>query len=96
MVKSQNELFEALSKEKVIKKEITDTLLELDVLPSVATQAYMNDLLYDLYKRVLNEDINIEVISGSNKTTSDELCQWVINNFTEYSSNMFMESIRSN
>ena len=94
MVKTEKELIEAIKHQHTIEKEITDTLIELDSLPSTGTQVYLNDLLVELYKRVIDgkDDIVVEAF-GKNVITSDEFIKWVDDNFTEYSSKLFKESI---
>ncbi len=52
MVKNEKELLEAIKHEHHITKEITDTLIELDQLPSTGTQGFLNDLIVELYKRM--------------------------------------------
>ena len=92
MVGTVNELRNAITNVKVIKKEITDTLLELDTLPSVGTQADLNDMLVELYDRIKsNEEITFEIF---NKViTTEEYIQWIENEFTTYSSKLFIDTI---
>jgi len=93
MVQSQQELVNAIKNDKVIKKEITDTLMELDVMPSTGTQAYLNDLLIDIYNRVNNKDDTVE-IEVLDETTSEKLIEFINNNFTTYSAKLFRQSIK--
>lgn len=92
MVGTVNELRNAITNAKVIKKEITDTLLELDTLPSVGTQADLNDMLVELYDRIKsNEEITFEIF---NKViTTEEYIRWIENEFTTYSSKLFIGTI---
>lgn len=94
MVKTENELMEAVKYDHHITKEITDTLIELDALPSTGTQVYLNDILVGMYNRVVdaNDDVIIEVLS-KDVMTSKGFIEWVENNFTEYSAKMFKESV---
>ncbi len=94
MVGQENELLEAIKHEHLIKKEITDTLIELDQLPSTGTQVFLNDLIVTLYKRVMDgsDDIVVEVF-GDKVMTSAEFAKWVEDNFTTYSTNLFKKSI---
>ncbi len=94
MVKSEKELLEAIKHEHHISQEITDTLIELDQLPSTGTQVFLNELIVELYKRVVdsNDDVIVEVF-GDKVMTSQDFTKWVDDNFTEYSANLFKESI---
>ncbi len=94
MVKSEKELLEAIKHEHHISKEITDTLVELDQLPSTGTQVFLNEIIVELYKRVVdaNDDIIVEVF-GDKVMTSAEFTKWVEDNFTEYSAKLFKDSI---
>ena len=94
MVKNEKELLEAIKHEHHITKEITDTLIELDQLPSTGTQVYLNDLIVSLYKRVVdvNDDITVDIFADK-VITAQEFTKWIEDNFTEYSANLFKESI---
>ncbi len=94
MVNNEKELLEAIKHEHTISKEITDTLIELDQLPSTGTQVYLNDLIVTLYKRVVdvNDDIVVEIFADK-VITPKEFTEWVEKNFTEYSANLFKDSI---
>lgn len=94
MVKTQKELFDAIKYQHTIGKEITDTLIELDQLPSTGTQVYLNDLLVELYNRVVdkNDDITVEVFNDK-VITDKEFIEWVDSNFTNYSANFFRKTI---
>ena len=94
MVKNEKELLEAIKHEHHISKEITDTLIELDQLPSTGTQVFLNDLIVTLYKRVMDgsDDVVVEVF-GDKVMTSVEFTKWVEDNFTEYSTKLFKDSI---
>ena len=94
MVNSEKELLEAIKHEHHITKEITDTLIELDQLPSTGTQVYLNDLIVTLYRRVVdvNDDITVDIFA--NKVIKPkEFIKWIDDNFTEYSATLFKESI---
>ncbi len=94
MVKNEKELLEAIKHEHHISKEITDTLIELDQLPSTGTQVYLNDLIVTLYNRVVdvNDDITVDIFA--NKVIApEEFIQWVDDNFTEYSAGLFKKTI---
>jgi hypothetical protein len=93
MVQSQQELVNAIKNDKVIKKEITDTLMELDIMPSTGTQAYLNDLLIDIYNRICNKEDNIE-IEALAETTPEKFIEFIDDNFTTYSAKLFKRSIR--
>ena len=93
MVQSQQELVNAIKNDKVIKVEITDTLLELDVLPSVGTQAYLNDLLIDIYNRICNKEDNVKV-EVLEETTPENFINFVNDKFTTYSAKLFRHSIK--
>ncbi len=94
MVKNEKELLEAIKHQHHISKEITDTLIELDQLPSTGTQVYLNDLIVELYNRVVdvNDDITVDIFADK-VITPEEFTKWVDDNFTEYSANLFKESI---
>ncbi len=94
MVRSEKELMEAIKHQHSIEKEITDTLIELDTLPSTGTQVYLNELLVELYKRVVDgkDDVILEAF-GKDVITSEEFVKWVDDNFTDYSINLFKKSI---
>ena len=94
MVKDEKELLEAIKHDHRISKEITGTLIELDQLPSTGTQVFLNELIVELYKRVVdvNDDIVVEEF-GDKVMTSADYTKWVEDNFTEYSANLFKESI---
>ncbi len=94
MVQNEKDLLEAIKHEHHISKEITDTLIELDQLPSTGTQVFLNDLIVSLYKRVVdvNDDIVVEIFADK-VITPAEFTKWVEDNFTEYSANMFKDSI---
>ena len=94
MVNNEKELLEAIKHQHHISKEITDTLIELDQLPSTGTQVYLNDLIVTLYNRVVdvNDDIVVEIF-GQKVITPKEFISWVDDNFTTYSANLFKETI---
>lgn len=94
MVNNEKELLEAIKHEHHIKKEITDTLIELDQLPSTGTQVYLNKLIVTLYKRVVDksDDIIVEIFADKVMTPQDYI-SWVEDNFTEYSANLFKKTI---
>lgn len=94
MVNSEKELLEAIKHEHHITKEITDTLIELDQLPSTGTQVYLNDLIVTLYRRVVdvNDDITVDIFADK-VIKPEEFIKWIDDNFTEYSATLFKESI---
>ncbi len=94
MVKNEKELLEAIKHEHHITKEITDTLIELDQLPSTGTQVFLNDLVVELYKRVVdvNDDITVDIFADK-VISPAEFTKWVEDNFTEYSANLFKKSV---
>ncbi len=94
MVNNEKELLEAIKHEHHIKKKITDTLIELDQLPSTGTQVYLNELIVTLYKRVVDksDDIIVEIFADKVMTPQDYI-SWVEDNFTEYSANLFKKTI---
>jgi hypothetical protein len=94
MVKNEKELLEAIKHEHHITKEITDTLIELDQLPSTGTQVYLNDLVVELYKRVVdvNDDITVDIFADK-VISPAEFTKWVEDNFTEYSANLFKKTV---
>ena len=91
MINSMNELYDKL-KGSNITKDVLDVFKEFDVTSSVTTQASLNNLLVDLYKRLPKEDITIEGIGE--RVTPDEFRRWVDENLDEYSRNMFFDSIK--
>jgi hypothetical protein len=94
MVKNEKELLEAIKHQHHISKEITDTLVELDQLPSTGTQVYLNDLIVELYKRVVDQSDDIVVEEFGDKVmTAGDYIKWVEDNFTTYSADMFKNSI---
>lgn len=93
MVKSINELRDGLKNTKFMSTDITNTLLELDVLPSVGTQADLNDMLVELYNNIVkHESIEFEAIKGI-QVTPVVFVEWVRQHFTEYSYTMFFNTI---
>ena len=94
MVKNEKELLEAIKHEHHITKEITDTIIELDQLPSTGTQVFLNDLIVSLYNRVVdvNDDVIVEIFDQK-VITPDEFIGWIDDNFTTYSADMFKKSI---
>ncbi len=94
MINNEKELLENVKHQHHISKEVTDTLIELDQLPSTGTQVFLNDLIVTLYKRVMDgsDDVVVEVF-GDKVITSAEFTKWVEDNFTEYSTKLFRDSI---
>ncbi|MBQ3797015.1 MAG: hypothetical protein II842_12220 [Butyrivibrio sp.] len=94
MINNEKELLENVKHQHHISKEVTDTLIELDQLPSTGTQVFLNDLIVTLYKRVMDgsDDVVVEVF-GDKVMTSVEFTKWVEDNFTEYSTKLFKDSI---
>ena len=95
MINNEKELLENIKHQHHITKEITDTLIELDQLPSTGTQVFLNDLIVSLYKRVMNgsDDIVVEAF-GDKVMTSKDFTKWVEDNFTEYSTKLFKDSVK--
>lgn len=94
MALTTEQLYKIIKEEDIILKNVTDTLLELDTTPSTATQAYLNDLLIDLYDRIASKPNNITVEAISNEAINcDQFVKWIENNFTNYSFNMFKREI---
>ena len=91
MIATMKELYEELEKD-TISKDALEIFKELDGTPSITTQASLNNMLLDLYKRVSKEDITIETIGE--RVTKDEFTRWVNENLDEYSRNTFMEAIK--
>lgn len=93
MVKTIEELYNSIEKETLIKKEITDTLLELDMLPSMTTQASLNDMLETLYNRIKSgEQLKFECTDSIMST--NDFKDWVSRKFTLYSYEMFISTIK--
>lgn len=89
----QKELITALEKQEIFSTEIKNILLELDTTKSSSTQAYLNDLLLIIRERLLqNEHIVDE--STNEPLTLTLFENWIRNQFTTYSSNMYFDSIR--
>ena len=93
MVKTVEELYNGIEKDTIISKEITDTLLELDVLPSIGTQASLNDMLEIIYNRIKSgEQLKFECTNQY--MNKESFIDWVQREFTEYSANMFSNIIK--
>ncbi len=94
MVNNEKELLEAIKHHHHITKEITDTLIELDQLPSTGTQVFLNELIVNLYNRVVDvsDDIVVEIF-GEKVISPEEFTKWIDDNFTEYSSDLFKKTI---
>ena len=94
MINNEKELLENVKHQHHITKEVTDTLIELDQLPSTGTQVFLNDIIVALYKRVMDgaDDVIVEEF-GDKVMTSKDFIKWVEDNFTEYSTNLFKKSI---
>lgn len=85
-----NKLNDIIQNERVITREATELMLELDIMPSVTTQALLNTYIVDLYHRLQKDnDVIIEVIDSEHVTDSDKFATWVRDNFTTYSYRMF-------
>ena len=93
MINSMNELYEKL-KGNDITSDVLNVFKEFDTTNSTATQASLNNLLLDLYKRLSKEDITIEGIGE--RVTQDEFRRWVNENLDQYSRDMFFDSIEAN
>lgn len=82
------ELYNTINNSEVINYETEAVLLELDETPSTATQAYLNGLLHNLYSRIINGN-TVRLESSHEAFTGESFIEWVHNNFTKYSSDMF-------
>lgn len=90
----QKQLITALEKQTLFSNEIKSILLELDTTQSSSTQAYLNDLLLIVRNRLVqNEHILDETTKEPLTLTSFE--EWIRNEFTTYSSNMYFETTRA-
>lgn len=93
MIRSINELRETISKGNYINKEITNTLLEIDVLPSIGMQSRLNLMLVELYNRLENgEQIQFEKFADS-YIQAKTFKEWINTEFTDYSAKLFNETI---
>ena len=90
MIDSMNELYKELES-NTISKEVLDIFKELDTTASLTTQASLNEMLVGLYNRIKKEDISIDTIGD--RVTPDEVRRWIKENITEYSKELFFESI---
>ena len=89
------ELRDAIENGKVMSQDVLKVLLELDTTPSVTTQASLNDMLVELYQRVkAAKDISFEFEDGAKTLNAGEFIAWIRDNFTEYSYEMFLETIK--
>ena len=91
MIATMKELYEELEK-TTISKDALEIFKELDGTTSVTTQASLNNMLLDLYKRLSKEDITIETIGE--RVTKDEFKRWVDENLDTYSRDMFFNAIK--
>jgi len=89
----QKQLVHALEKEELFSDEIKSILLELDTTNSTSTQAYLNDLLLIVRGRLLQNEHMIEE-STRQPLTLTTYESWIRSNFTQYSSDMYFDSIR--
>jgi hypothetical protein len=90
-----NKMYEIIKNNKVIPKELTDALLEYDVLNSVATQAALNKVLLEIRAKLETElDSSVEILSKDGlATTAEEFDNWIDNEFTNYSYDMYKNSL---
>jgi hypothetical protein len=90
-----NKMYEIIKNNKVIPKELTDALLEYDVLNSVATQAALNKVLLEIRAKLETElDSSVEILSKDGlATTAEEFDNWIYNEFTNYSYDMYKNSL---
>lgn len=97
MINTIENLRNALEKDTIISKEVTDALLQLDTTASTATQADLNDMLVALYERIKTstDKIKFEAMPRIVITT-DVLSNWVNSEFTTYSANLFNKTIKEN
>ena len=87
-------LYEAIEHFKRIDDSVTSVLLELDVMASTTTQAALNGLIVELGNRVKDEaDIVIDAIDSKKPATFEEYNTWINDNFTEYSANMYKDTL---
>ncbi len=84
----QKELYKELEQGHTFTKELKDTLLTLDTTPSIATQAYLNDLLL-LYQGRLMAGEEIIDEESHNVVTLSDFESWIDDAFTTYSSEMY-------
>ena len=92
---SIQELRDAIENGEVIKNDVLKVLLELDTTPSVTTQASLNDMLVELYQRVKKTgDIYFEFENEMKTLNAGEFIAWIRDNFTEYSYEMFLDTIK--
>lgn len=85
------ELYRIMDEEENITDDVVNILKELDVLPSVTTQASLNKMLVAVHDRLLNGEK--VVISGKTMTVND-FNMWVHNTFEAYSANMYKNTIK--
>ena len=90
---TNQELYETISKSTNIAKDVTDVLIELDSTASVTTQAELNKLLCELYQRIGNEEITVDVINDSAPATQQQFIQWIDDSFDTYSADLLKQSI---
>lgn len=88
MINSTNELYKILESSMDISAEVVKTLMDLDTLPSTTTQAFLNDRLVTLYNRIGNITIQ------NNKMSKTQFIEWIKDNFTEYSYNMLVDTLK--
>lgn len=89
---SPEELFKLIESGDSLTVEMENILLELDTTNSVTTQAELNDLLVKLYERLKKGDHIRSERTGEFLLVNDFI-NWVNTEFTDYSSNMFTETI---
>ncbi len=90
---TNEELYRVADEEKLITKEVTRILTELDTTASSTTQAELNELLIAIYRRIDKEDIIVEDIDEIEPVTKEQFAQWVKDSFDSYSADMFGGSV---
>ena len=91
MISTYNELYKYMEESNTMGQDVLDILFELDGTGSVVTQASLNDILVDLYKRLDNDSISIEGL-GDN-VTKEQFAAWVDDKFDTYTAKLFKGSI---
>lgn len=90
---TSSNIYSFIDKTDTITNEIVGIFKEMDELPSVTTQASLNNMLVTLSKRIKNnEDLVLE--STGEKLDKCSFDEWVQNTFGEYSAKMYMNSVQ--
>ena len=90
---TSSELNKAVSSGNIITNEMVSIFKELDMTPSVATQASLNNMLIDIRNRIKNgADITIE---GTNhQLTIESFDEFLKDTLEEYSCKLYNNSIK--